>query len=313
MRFVKRTQFRPAILAMATASLLLTTGCWSADPAPARVTSPAVGQESYRPESEPPKPLPPQLVVPDGDRPFNDPPLLTDTPPEAKAFVDTYKRVGRPRIVVFVNRTLEGQIVPTTNPDVDRIEQRTRTRTGPGQVVETRRTLKRDEYDELGARAIDYELMENLLADWMAADGQVTIISPTMSRRKLTDAEKQDLQAGRAQALSDLARQLDADILIQVQARPTRQTPEGLELRVVTEAMNVKGGESLARAAVDIYPPLDKVQFNKFTRFVSRKLMDGMTQTWSTPRAAQGDRPAAADDGRPRTDTNQGGPGPRLQ
>lgn len=312
MRFAKRTQFRPVILSMTSTTLLLTTGCWSADPAPARVVPPAVGQESYRPESEPPKPLPPQTVIPGGDRPFNDPPLLTDTPPEAKTFVESYRRVGRPRIVVFVNRTLEGQIVPTTSTDVERVEQRTRTRTGPGQVVETRRTLKRDEYDELGARPIDYELMENLLADWMAADGQVTIISPTLSRRKLTDDEKQALHAGRPQALSDLARQLDADILIQVQARPTRQTPDGLELRVVTEAMNIKGGESLARASVDIYPPLDKVQRNKFTRFVSRKLMDGMTQTWSTPRAAQG----APDASRPRPDGNTnpgGGLGPRLQ
>ena len=40
-----------------------------------------------------------------------------------------------------------------------------------------------------------------------------------------------------------------------------------------------------ARAAVDVQPPLDKLQANKYTRFLARKLMDGMTTTWSAPPA----------------------------
>jgi hypothetical protein len=58
-------------------------------------------------------------------------------------------------------------------------------------------------------------------------------------------------------------------------------------VRVIAEAINIKGGESLARAAVDVQPPLDKFQTINYTRFLARKLMDGMTATWSAPPPAK--------------------------
>ncbi len=96
----------------------------------------------------------------------------------------------------------------------------------------------------------------------------------------MTDEQYKDLQSGRTRTQGEIARLLDADVLIQAQANPTRQTPEGLQIRLVAEAINVKGGESIGRAVVDIPPPLDKPQINKFTRFLTRKLMDGMMQSW---------------------------------
>lgn len=45
----------------------------------------------------------------------------------------------------------------------------------------------------------------------------------------------------------------------------------------------MRDGQSLARGSVDIMTPLDKIQVNNFTRFTARKLMDGMTQTWTQP------------------------------
>src|SRR3712207_8022554 len=44
--------------------------------------------------------------------PYDDVPLVNQRPPEQRAFVEAYEGVGRPRILVFVNRTLEGDIIP---------------------------------------------------------------------------------------------------------------------------------------------------------------------------------------------------------
>jgi hypothetical protein len=256
-----------------------------------RLTAVEVHEEVYQPVDRP-KPLPPPDVDTRsvGPAPFADAPIVVDFPPEARAFVDTYNKVNKPRILILVNRTLDGQIVPTQgDAGPERVTERehrsaasTDDKPGPNDYHERTTTfLKPGEYDEMRAKSIDYGLMEILLSDWMSADNQITLVSPTFARKKLTDAEIKDLQEGRPQAMSELARQVDADILIQVQARPTRQTREGLELRVLAEAVNIKGGESLARAAVDVYPPLDKRQLNRYTRYLASKLMDGMTQSWT--------------------------------
>lgn len=259
--------------------------------------------------------------LPDGARgsqvpapPYDDVPLVRQQPPEQRAYVDAYAGVGRPRILVFVNRTLEGDIVPVNLQDPYVTVERSRTSRGDVRI-DSRDTRRRDdfyrgrddrdsesrfesrgpaevrdrvevylrpgEYDEVDARALDYEAMENILTDWLAADGSVEIVSPVMARQRLTDEQVKDLQAGRPQASGEVARQLDADVLVQIQARPTRQTLRGLEVRVIAEAIDVgRGGRSIARAVVEVPPPLDKPQLNKYTRFLARKLMDGMTGSW---------------------------------
>jgi hypothetical protein len=282
--------------------------------------------------------------------PFDDVPLVNQRPPEQRAFVEAYEAVGRPRILVFVNRTLEGEIVPvnpedpyvsversrTTRGDV-RIESRNSQRRddfyrgrddrdredrfesrGPGEVRDRVDVyLRPGEYDELDARALDYEAMENVLTDWLAADGRVEVVSPVMARQRLSDQQVKELQEGRPRVMGEIARELDSDVLVQVQTRPTRHTVNGLEFRVIAEAINVaRGGQSIARAFVDVPPPLDKPQLNKYTRFLARKLMDGMSSSWramaESDRAAPGTRgtdrdrdraaPGAAPDDRPVRD-----------
>lgn len=244
--------------------------------------------------------------------PFDDEPLVTQAPPEQVAYVDAYRRVGGPRITLFVNRSLEGALIPT-NPGgtVGGVERVFRTNVGatvdertirdatdpfgrqtidrdshfradgPGEVRETTEVyLSPGEYDEAQAKRVDYDAVENIMTDWLAAGGKVTLISPTLARQRLTDEQVKELQAGRPKALSEVAKELDADVFIQVQARATRQTPQGLSIRLVAEAMNTRGGESLGRAVVDVPPPLDKRQINEYTRFLSRKLMNGMAGSW---------------------------------
>jgi hypothetical protein len=292
----------------------LVTGWFDNTPPPSRTPALAPGEGNTRVVEAPrPVQLPDESYIPPPA--FNDVPLVNQRPPEQRAFVDAYNRVGRPRITLFVNRTLDGNIIPANprRPNLSVEETRTATTgvtvdksenwgygnyygggggqsndrfesTGPGEYRQSVDVyLKHGEYDEVQARDLDYVAIENVMTDWIASNGQVTVVSPTLVRQKLTDEQVKALEEGRPQVMREIAEQLDADVLVQVQARPTRQTGQGLEVRLVVEAMNVRGGESLARVIVDMAPPLDKTTINKYTRFLARSLMDDMTETWTPP------------------------------
>jgi hypothetical protein len=121
----------------------------------------------------------------------------------------------------------------------------------------------------------------------------VEVVSPTMARGRLSDEQIKELQSGRPRSMAEIARQLDADVLIQVQAHPTRQTPQGLQVRMVAEAISLRGGQSIGDAVVDVPPPLDKVRINTYTRYLASKLMDDMTQTWANAPAPAAPAPSA--------------------
>jgi hypothetical protein len=303
----------------------LSIGCWDNTPPPPRVPVPA--PQSYQREADPVRPLAQSVAQdPTLGLPYQDEPLVSQRPPEQQRFVQLYNQVGRPRLVLFVNRTLEGDTIPAQNADplvsvqstgrvsgpitVERRDPNlpydaTRERTSTsGPVDYNHRTdvfLKPGEYDEINARSLDYQAVENIMTDWLASSGQVVVTSPTLARQRLSDETIKEMQAGRPQVLAELAQQLNADIFIQVAARPTRQTTQGLEVRLVAEAMNIKGGQSIGRAVVDVPPPLEKTQINKYTRFLARKLMDDMTQTWSAPPPPDQLRPEGSTPASPTT------------
>jgi hypothetical protein len=303
------------MLAASLAGMMIAGGCADNSPPPARVAVPPTDQvrAADQPEIKP-LPGPPdaggQLPPPV----FDDQPLVNQRLPEERGFISAYEQVGRPRILIFVNRTLEGQIVSVNpNEPVATVEHKAQSSgaitvdsqhtsgtygywydshhdenshfqsTGPANFSESTSVyLHPGEYDEAAAKSLDYEALENVLTDWLSAGGKVAIVSPTMARQRLTDEQVKDLQSNRPRMLGEVARELDADVLIQVQAHPTRQTDQGLEIRLVAEAINVRGGESIARALVDVPPPLDKPKINKYTRFLARKLMDGMVGSWES-------------------------------
>lgn len=288
-------------------------GC-SNPPPPPRVPVPRSPGEASVKSYEPLKPLREQTASENIPPPaFDDVPLVTQGTPEEPAYLDAYAKVGKPRIAVFVNRTIEGQIIPVndrkvlsgeerrieTRGNVDIQSQRTtdiygrgRDRTiestgnfksdGPSSVTDTfEKYLEPGEYDEVQAKNVDYSAIELALTDTLSANGKVTLVSPMMARQRLTEQEVKELQEGRPQMLREIAEKLDADVLIQVQARPTKQTSQGLGVRVLVEAINTKGGESVARSFVDVDPPLDKPQINKYTRFLARKVMYGLAGSWN--------------------------------
>ena len=285
----------PAVVGLA--ALGLVAGGCRPKPAPKTSTRVEIPPREYEPlqrQRDEIKPLPERQVAQPPSQgfagpdvpppPFEDLPLVNQRMPEQKAFLDAYEAMGRPRIVVFVNRTLQGELVPVVpGGAIGSPPRRTDTRDDPFSSDRPRS----GEYDEINAGEIDYGTMETILTDWLAAGGRVEIVSPLMARQRLTDQQVRGLEEGRAQSMSDAARQLDADILVQVQARPTRQTPRGAAMRMIAEAINVRGGQSIGRGVVDVPPPLDKPQLDRYTRHLARRLMDSMTGSW---RALASDR-----------------------
>jgi hypothetical protein len=178
--------------------------------------------------------------------PFNDVPLVSQEAPETARYVDAYNRVGRPRLLVWVTQ-----------------------RPGWGR------------YDEAAARDIDYAAMENVLTDWLAAGGKVAVISPVAARQTLDAQQVRDLDSGHPARPQEISDRLRADVLVLIEAQPTRQSSDGPMLRLVADATNLRGVESIGRAVVDVPPPLDKPRINDYTRFVARKLMDGMASSWN--------------------------------
>lgn len=215
-----------------------------------------------------------QPVPPTPPGAFNDQPLVRDHPPEQAAFVDAYNKVGRPKIAIFVNRTLEGSTIEAG----DGREAATPLPAAAGATF-----LKPGQYDEAWARNLDYEAVENILTDWLACNGQTEIISPTLTRARLTADQVSAIEKGERFVLADITQRLDADIFVQVNVRVTRQTTGNLSFRLVGEAINTRGGRSIARAVVDVPPPLEKTTINEYTRYVARKMMDDMIGTWNSP------------------------------
>jgi len=234
-----RSAVKRAIPGSVLIALALAVGCQPAPPPP-RVPVPADDRGAHVREREEMRPLPSNSYDdPTVGPPFDDVPLVSQRPPEQRAFVEAYRNVGSPRVAVFV----------------------------VGQE------------GDAGAAAIDYEAVETIMSDWLACDGQVSLMAPSLATRRLSESEDRTALA-----------QLGADVAVSVRAASTPSSRDGKSLRLVAQAVNTRGGDSIGRAVVDVPPPLEKGQINDYTRFLARKLMDDMAQTWRAVPPAARDR-----------------------
>jgi hypothetical protein len=147
-------------------------------------------------------------------------------------------------------------------------------------------------------KGLDAQAIENTLSDWMSSNGQVTLLSPTSARSRLSEDQIKGVQDTNAKSLGEVADQLGVDVVIRVEAEPTDQYPQADRIRLVSEALNTKDAISLGHAFVDMPIPVQKPQINEYTRYLARKLMDDMSSTWMSP------VPASATPAAPRSTTS---------
>jgi hypothetical protein len=209
-------------------------GCTS--PAPQRVAVPPRDQARdygrvHEGEVMKPLPTPPERET-SFPRPYDDAPIVSQHPPEQRAFIEAYERVGRPRMMIIAAQS--------------------------------------------EVSGVDYAAVETLLADWFSANGNVTLLSPPPARAATTGP----------------ANEPEADVLVRTQINPTNLGKDAGEARIITEAVNTRGGESIGRAVVDVPTPLEKKRLSEATRFIARKLMNDMTESWT--RLADGPRVSSA-------------------
>ena len=248
-----------------------------------RVPGPAPRSESARePSDVPPAPPPVRESVPP---PAPPPARAAEMPADAAArvhkdFVDAYRQVGQPHMVVFVNRTFDGRLI--TDP------------AAPDDRARTEAPLRHDQYDTAAVHhAIDLATVESRLAEQMSCDKQVMVLPPATVHEKLGDAHATDLEAGKASVLATIDQSLNADVLIQVQVQPMKVSGSTMELRLVAEAVNVRGGQVIGHALADIDHPQDADQINGATQYISRKLMIDMLRAWTAPAPADAPPPPA--------------------
>jgi hypothetical protein len=305
-------KIRALTLAVAAAAGLALAGC--ADSPPPQAAVPVNPGGNYVPQGPPPKPLPESATNPPGQYapgPYQDEPILEQRLPEEQAFLDAYNRVHQPRIAIYVNRTLTGQIIPPNPGGPIQTEEHTESATGgvtvshgeynehedaygrdvgnghssfsstgPAQYTESTTTYQPpSDSDEAALSTMDYQAVEKILADWMSCGGRVHLISSDYLAAQLSPQDMQAMSQGKPVVMNDLAEKVGADILIQVQANPTHQT-EGLQVRLIAVAMNVRGGDQIGSAVVDMPLPFEKTEINRYTRFIAAKLMMGMVGAW---------------------------------
>lgn len=184
-----------------------------------------------------------------------------------EAYVAAYQNRRSPRMMVFVNRTLQGDAVPKAELD---------TMISEGRVINVTRQ------DEIAASRSDYEMIELSIIDYLDAGGRVTIKDSDMVRAKMDREKVLRIENGDPAAIRLLNTELQTDVLIQVKATPTRhaQWPQGA-VRLLAKAMSTTDGRILATAFVDMPLPMSKTNINVFTRYLSEKMMAKMTAVWA--------------------------------
>jgi len=275
---------RIRVIALLVAAGAFLVGCRDNTPEVPAVPPPAPGRDTYNRDYEPRKPLPPDrtpraAVVTQREVP---PPMPAkerdiavkerDTAAPSIDFLRVYRDVGRPKIVVVANRSLDGQLL--TVHDAQGVA-----------AISIEPAPKPGEIDASLAQKLDIPRFEAQLSNWLANDGQVTIVPSASARGSLSENEAKDLEAGKADLLSELGDKMKADILIQVQARPLRLSNN--DVRIVAAAIDIRRREALSRASVDLHLPLDAASSNESAHALANKLTDGMAQTWMTPSALE--------------------------
>lgn len=235
-----------------------------------RVDVPAANDPSaYRPMVQP-KQLPPegyygqgapgqgQGAAPTGGSQLGNPSIQNED-----LFVAAYQKRS-PRIMVFVNRTIQGDSVPK-----DTFEKLVN-----GQTAN----------EAVGVASTDYEMIEAAIVQYFGNSPKVRVQDSDAARAKLTREQVLRIENSDPAANRLLAVELQQDVLIRVTASPTRQASSGQpSVRLIAKAVSTTDARNLGNAFIDMPLPMGKSNINMYTRYLSEQLMGQMAQKWAQP------------------------------
>jgi len=255
----------PTLLAigLAGAIVALASGCRTPPPPRVQIPIDSQGNEYTTRQHDPVKPMPGTPTQPSGDasqsspdRVLMVPPGRTISPTISQAYLESYDRVGRPRLLVLVDRS-----DPSSRSIV------------PG----------------------DYDTLERVIRDALAAEGQVAVV-PSNAARVLTDQQLKGLRASDTKVLSEVGNQLHADVIVGVRVAPSVAEQE--ERQITATARNVRDGQQIATATSSIPPPPQRRQLDFAGRLLAERLVDELAGAWENlsriPSAAPATQPRPA-------------------
>jgi len=219
--------------------------------------------QAYRPVPAQ-KPLPPPGFVPGlppqgqpmpgpaaGGAPQGQPAVAPQELPNEANFIKGYMAQRRPRIMIFVNRTMAGDATAKAG-------------------------------DASGVTADDYEMIESSLVRYFDNSGKITICDSDAARAKLNHEQILRLENGDAATARILSTELQQDILIRVTASPTKEATSGHpSLRLVAKAVSTTDARMMGESFVDMPLPVGKTAVNVFTGYLADELMGDMSQKWA--------------------------------
>jgi hypothetical protein len=226
-----------------------------------RVAIPAPNEtQAYVPVPAP-KPLPPEATGEYPGGPNGPPVAIVRQPlPEEPNFVRSYQAARSPRIMVFVNRTIQGELLPH-----DVLAQATAGASG--------------KYDSIGASRTDYEAIELSLLNYLSAPG-VDVRDSDVLRAKMNREEVLRLENNDRSVVPLIKSEFQTDILIQVAATPTSHASAGQAVRMLAKAIRTTDARVMASDYQDLPLPMTKTVINEFTRQIARNLMAQMANVW---------------------------------
>jgi hypothetical protein len=153
---------------------------------------------------------------------------------------------------------------------------------GPAEYSKVTSTKKQAEkYDQIGASADDYALIEASIVKYFDNSGKVTIEDSDAARAKLDREKVLRIENGDPGAERLLNTELQQDILIRVTATPTSHATVGPAVRLMAKAVSTTDARSLGTAFVDMPLPMTKTNINIYTGYLSSELMGEMAKKWT--------------------------------
>jgi hypothetical protein len=237
-------------IGLSVTSLAWLSACRNPPPPRVQVPSESGGNPYTTYKHDDVKPLPPSATQSMGEpapgpaQPRVSDPVTTippGPPPVSQAYLEAYDRVGRPRLMVLVDR--------------------------PGDAP---RSLVPG----------DYDMIERVVRDTLSARGQVMVIAPGAVAEKIDRQQLADINAGRADALADAGGKLRADVLVQVRLTPPG-TGGASDTQLTATARNTRDSQQIAMASAAVGNPPQRRQMDFAGRLLAERLVDELAGSWS--------------------------------